>query len=101
MMVEEISIFQNKMTTNFPNKVLEQVRAKSGVISSDQYDEENKSGHSVHEYVAAAPVVLQAGIIISLSSLLRHLGRQARLRFFWEEDYISSLTQLRSVMKAA
>ena len=26
MMVEEISIFQNKMTTNFPNKVLEQVR---------------------------------------------------------------------------
>ena len=26
MMVEEISIFQNKMTENFPNKVLEQVR---------------------------------------------------------------------------
>ena len=30
MMVEEISIFQNKMTTNFPNKVLEQVRSKVG-----------------------------------------------------------------------
>ena len=25
MMVEEISIFQNKMTTNFPNKYLESV----------------------------------------------------------------------------
>lgn len=30
MMVEEISIFQNKMTSNFPNKVLEQVRSKVG-----------------------------------------------------------------------
>ena len=30
MMVEEISIFQNKMTENFPNKVLEQVRSKVG-----------------------------------------------------------------------
>ena len=29
-MVEEISIFQNKMTANFPNKVLEQVRNKVG-----------------------------------------------------------------------
>ena len=33
MMVEEISIFQNKMTTTFPNKVLEQVRSKAGVGS--------------------------------------------------------------------
>lgn len=32
MMVEEISIFQNKMTANFPNKVLEQVR--SNVVAS-------------------------------------------------------------------
>ena len=30
MMVEEISIFQNKMVSNFPNKVLEQVRNKVG-----------------------------------------------------------------------
>ena len=29
-MVEEISIFQNKMTSNFPNKVLESVRQKVG-----------------------------------------------------------------------
>lgn len=33
MMVEEISIFQNKMTTNFPNKVLERVRNKVGGTS--------------------------------------------------------------------
>ena len=32
MMVEEISIFQNKMTQNFPNKVLEQVRSKVGAM---------------------------------------------------------------------
>jgi len=30
MMVEEISIFQNKMTSEFPGKVLEQVRQKVG-----------------------------------------------------------------------
>ena len=33
-MVEEISIFQNKMTQNFPNKVLEQVRSKVGAIGN-------------------------------------------------------------------
>ena len=56
MMVEEISIFQNKMTTNFPNKVLEQVRAKSGVIPSDQYDEDNKSSSIVPGESAGASV---------------------------------------------
>lgn len=36
MMVEEISIFQNKMTSEFPQKVLEQVRQKVGGTSTDQ-----------------------------------------------------------------
>ena len=37
MMVEEISIFQNKMTSEFPQKVLEQVRQKvGGGNSTDQ-----------------------------------------------------------------
>ena len=35
-MVEEISIFQNKMTAEFPQKVLEQVRQKVGSASTDQ-----------------------------------------------------------------
>ena len=30
MMVEEISIFQNKITTEYPQKVLEKVRSKVG-----------------------------------------------------------------------
>ena len=34
MMVEEISIFQNKMTEHFPNKVLEQVRSKVGAAGT-------------------------------------------------------------------
>lgn len=39
MMVEEISIFQNKMTSNFPNKVLEQVRSKVGGQESQTFGE--------------------------------------------------------------
>ena len=37
MMVEEISIFQNKMTENFPNKVLEQVRQKVGGAGAETH----------------------------------------------------------------
>ena len=37
MMVEEISIFQNKMTSNFPNKVLEQVRSKVGGVPAESH----------------------------------------------------------------
>ena len=37
MMVEEISIFQNKMTENFPNKVLEQVRQKVGGVAAETH----------------------------------------------------------------
>ena len=49
MMVEEISIFQNKMTANFPNKVLEQVRsnvvaASVGGNSADQNFGESAAG---------------------------------------------------------
>lgn len=34
MMVEEISIFQNKMVSEFPNKMLEQVLSKGGAGES-------------------------------------------------------------------
>ena len=34
-MVEEISIFQNKMTANFPNKILEQARNAAAATSSE------------------------------------------------------------------
>lgn len=49
MMVEEISIFQNKMTANFPNKVLEQVRSNvaassGGGNSADQNFGESAAG---------------------------------------------------------
>ena len=49
MMVEEISIFQNKMTAEFPQKVLEQVRSKVsgavGATSTDQnFGESNVQG---------------------------------------------------------
>ena len=43
-MVEEISIFQNKMTTNFPNKVLEQVRSKIGVDNGSAGENFGESG---------------------------------------------------------
>ena len=36
MMVEEISIFQNKMVSEFPNKMLEQVLSKGGAGESHQ-----------------------------------------------------------------
>ena len=52
MMVEEISIFQNKMTANFPNKVLEQVRSNvvatsGGGNSADQNFGESAAGQSL------------------------------------------------------
>lgn len=37
-MVEEISIFQNKMTTEFPQKVLEQVRQNVNAMGSGSND---------------------------------------------------------------
>lgn len=39
MMVEEISIFQNKINTEYPNRVLEQVRQKAGVHDSGSRDQ--------------------------------------------------------------
>ena len=52
MMVEEISIFQNKMTATFPNKVLEQVRSNvvatsGGGSSADQNFGESAAGQSL------------------------------------------------------